>query len=219
MRSGALTCRSAITTDSAQTTPSTSYQYDRLRGKEVYLVSEQKAVDITSLWSDPDTAVVFWARSMGCFFCQELARELRTDVLPKLQAANIKAFLVTIGTAERGLEFAELTAYPADKLLADPENVTYDALQLKKGVVDTFFNIETPLAIKDRIVKDGAAGLRQAISSWKPWIPPGQGQSRQQGGCYIFKGSECIFEHKDKATGAHVDLNTVVQIATTAGAA
>jgi hypothetical protein len=49
---------------------------------------------------------------------------------------------VTIGTAERGLEFAELTGYPADSLLADPENVTYDALQLKKGVVDTFFNIE-----------------------------------------------------------------------------
>lgn len=49
---------------------------------------------------------------------------------------------VTIGTAERGLEFSELTAFPADKLLADPENVTYDALQLRKGVVETFFNIE-----------------------------------------------------------------------------
>lgn len=49
---------------------------------------------------------------------------------------------VTIGTAERGVEFSELTAYPADKLLADPENVTYDALQFEKGVVDTFFNIE-----------------------------------------------------------------------------
>jgi hypothetical protein len=74
--------------------------------------------------------------------------------------------------------------------------------------------MQTPLAIKDRIVKDGAAGLRQAISSWKPWIPPGQGQSRQQGGCYIFRGSECIFEHKDKSTGAHVDLDKVVQVAT-----
>jgi hypothetical protein len=49
---------------------------------------------------------------------------------------------VTIGTAERGLEFAELTGYPADSLPADPENVTYDALQLKKGVVDTFLNVE-----------------------------------------------------------------------------
>ena len=74
--------------------------------------------------------------------------------------------------------------------------------------------MQTPLAIKDRIVKDGAAGLRQAISSWKFWIPPGQGQSRQQGGCHIFRGIECIFEHKDKSTGAHVDLDKVVQVAT-----
>ena len=39
---------------------------------------------------------------------------------------------VTIGTPERGLEFAELTSYPAENLLADPENVTYDALSLKR---------------------------------------------------------------------------------------
>ena len=37
---------------------------------QVYLVSEQRALDITSLWGDTDVAVVFWARSMGCFFCQ-----------------------------------------------------------------------------------------------------------------------------------------------------
>lgn len=35
MRSGPLTCRSAVTVESLQTTPSTSYQYDRLRGKQV----------------------------------------------------------------------------------------------------------------------------------------------------------------------------------------
>ncbi len=39
---------------------------------------------------------------------------------------------VTIGTPERGLEFAELTSYPAENLLADPENVTYNALSLKR---------------------------------------------------------------------------------------
>jgi hypothetical protein len=43
--------------------------------------------------------------------------------------------------------------------------------------------------------------------------PLGQGQSRQQGGCHIFR-SKCIFEHKDKSTGAHVDLDKVVQVAT-----
>lgn len=37
---------------------------------QVYLVSEQRKVDISSLWADSDVAVIFWARSMGCFFCQ-----------------------------------------------------------------------------------------------------------------------------------------------------
>jgi hypothetical protein len=73
---------------------------------------------------------------------------------------------------------------------------------------------QTPLSIGSRIAKDGAAGLRKAIGSWKPWIPPKQGQSRQQGGCFIFRGRECVFEHKDKATGAHTDLREVVDIAT-----
>lgn len=47
---------------------------------------------------------------------------------------------MTIGSPERGLEFAELTAYPAENLLADPENVTYDALSLKRNPIDTYFN-------------------------------------------------------------------------------
>ena len=61
-------------------------------------------------------------------------------MLPQLEAKGIKAFLVTIGTAERGLEFAELTSFPASKLLADPDSVTYAALNLRKGIADMFFN-------------------------------------------------------------------------------
>lgn len=165
-------------------------------------------------------------------------------MLPKLEAKGIKAYLVTIGTAERGLEFAGLTSFPATNLLADPNSVTYAALGLRKGIVDMFFNlqvcfcecyclrpwwalvrgllslnqfctacclVQTPLSIGARIAKDGAAGLREAISSWKPWIPPNQGQSRQQGGTYIFKGRECMYEHKDVATGAHANLDEVVR--------
>lgn len=45
---------------------------------------------------------------------------------------KVTSVQVTIGTPERGLEFAELTSYPAENLLADPENVTYDALSLKR---------------------------------------------------------------------------------------
>ena len=74
--------------------------------------------------------------------------------------------------------------------------------------------LQTPLSIGARIAKDGAAGLRQAIGAWKPWIPPKKGQSRQQGGCLVFgRGRHCVFEHRDAATGAHVDLDEVVQLA------
>ncbi len=47
---------------------------------------------------------------------------------------------VSIGSPERGLEFAELTSFPSENLLADPENVTYDALGLTRNTMDTYFN-------------------------------------------------------------------------------
>lgn len=119
--SGLVCTRAAASTEQIQSQTSTSYQYEKLKGREVgpslalgglslahfnkgptyhavicasccpfsvvrmvilcecfsvcqsaqvYIVSEQKKADITSLWSNTDTAVIFWARSMGCFFCQ-----------------------------------------------------------------------------------------------------------------------------------------------------
>jgi len=40
---------------------------------------------------------------------------------------------------------------------------------------------QTPQSIWARIQKDGAAGLRAALASWKPWVPPKQGQARAPG--------------------------------------
>lgn len=51
---------------------------------------------------------------------------------------------------------------------ADPENATYDALRLRKGWNRTFFRVETPFAIKDRIEADGAADLCEILPRWKP---------------------------------------------------
>lgn len=46
-----------------------------------------------------------------------------------------------MGPPERGLEFAELTQFPPELLLADPDNVTYDKLELKNtGPIATFFD-------------------------------------------------------------------------------
>ena len=37
---------------------------------QVYQVAEQRKTDITELWGNNEVSVIFWARSMGCFFCQ-----------------------------------------------------------------------------------------------------------------------------------------------------
>ena len=37
---------------------------------QVYQVAQQQKTDITELWGNNEVSVIFWARSMGCFFCQ-----------------------------------------------------------------------------------------------------------------------------------------------------
>ena len=39
-----------------------------------------------------------------------------------------------------GLEFSKLTGFPAERLLADPENETYSKLPFKQGALATFFS-------------------------------------------------------------------------------
>lgn len=128
---------------------------------------------------------------------------------PKLEEAGIKLFLTSIGPAPRGLEFAELTQYPAEALLADPDNVCYDALGFKNNTFDAFLNYKTPLSLLKRVRKDGAKVLWEALKSWKPWVV-NLGQAQQQGGCIIFDGTECAWKHYDEATGAHVDVDEVL---------
>ena len=41
----------------------------------------------------------------------------------------------------------------------------------------------------------------------------GKGQAEQQGGCFIFKGKECVYEYKDPATGRHVNIDEVLSTA------
>ena len=45
-----------------------------------------------------------------------------------------------LGCGPAGLEFSKLTGFPADRLLADPENETYSKLPFKSGALATFFN-------------------------------------------------------------------------------
>lgn len=61
-------------------------------------------------------------------------------MLPELDAKGVQLLLVSVGTKERGLEFVEKTGFPADRLLADPDSHTYEALSMKKGLLATFFS-------------------------------------------------------------------------------
>jgi peroxiredoxin len=74
--------------------------------------------------------------------CRELGIQLRRDVKPGLDAAGVKLFLVSIGTWERSGQFADVTGFPRDCLLADPDSTTYEALGLVKGLRQTFFGSE-----------------------------------------------------------------------------
>lgn len=149
-------------------------------------------------------------------FCQELAAQLARDVVPPLSETSdptVKLITVGIGNVDRGREFCRHVGFPEDLLYCDPENAAYDALGLKKGVQTTFFTIDTPLSILARAQKDNAKDLLAATKRWKPWLPPKQDQGFQQGGAFVFEGEDLLFQHFDPSTGAHADLNTVLEVA------
>ncbi|KAL0054739.1 hypothetical protein WJX82_001725 [Trebouxia sp. C0006] len=130
---------------------------------------------------------------------------------------GIKLYLVSLGPPDRGTEFAKHTGFPEDQLLADPESAVYEALSLHNSALDTFFNPKTPLALLDRVRKNGGKEIRKVMSNWKFWIPTKKGQSTQQGGAFIFKGETCVWQYFDPATAAHVNaqqlLKRVLEIA------
>jgi hypothetical protein len=146
-------------------------------------------------------------------FCQELAAQIASDVEPVLTGAGVRTLCVGIGTLETARKFCEHVPFPERYLYTDPDNAVYDALGLRNGVGATFFSASTPFAILDRIQKDGAAGLVAATKRWKPWLPPKSSQGLQQGGAFVFEGSEVLFQHFDPSTGAHADLNQLIQVA------
>ena len=77
----------------------------------------------------------------------------------------------------------------------------------------TFFTVDTPLAILARAKNDNAKDLLDATKRWKPWLPPKSDQGLQQGGAFVFEGDKLLFQHYDPSTGAHVDLDDLLQAA------
>jgi hypothetical protein len=94
--------------------------------------------------------------------------QLARDALPALAASGVQLVCVSIGTPARALEFVDATGFPAAHLYIDPENECYDALALRHGWRETFFDAATPFAFRDRFVKDGAADLADILPRWQP---------------------------------------------------
>jgi len=198
--------------------------YKALRGCEVYVPAQSglarrgERVELVRQWGDDDVVVLAFGRSFGCLLCWELATQLARDVKPRLDDAGVKLFFVGIGTPERAVDFTRETKFPAENLFADPDAKCYSALELKKGVVETFFSPTTPYSFLDRMRKgsEGLADLKDILKRWIPggmWIPPKRGQALNQGGMFVFKGKQTLFAHYDPSTGAHADIQEVMQLA------
>ena len=124
-------------------------------------------------------------------------------------------YAVGIGTSEKAHLVADHVGYSRDKLLADPDNLLYDALQLNSGLQRTFFNPSTPYAILDRLTSNKMGDLNAVLGRWKDAfiIPPKQAQALNQGGLFVFDGDASAFVHYDASTGAHGDLDRAVAVA------
>ena len=124
-------------------------------------------------------------------------------------------YAVGIGTAEKAQLVADHVGYSSTNLLADPENVLYDALSLNSGLQRTFFNPATPYAILDRLTSNSMSDLNSVLGRWGDAfiIPPKQKQALNQGGLFVFDGADSVFVHYDASTGAHGDLDQAVAVA------
>lgn len=97
-----------------------------------------------------------------------MARQLSRDYLARLNDHGSKVFLVSIGTTDTGQKFADKTHFPPHLLFADPENATYDALELRKGFLVTYISPLTPISIATRALRSGLKDLGDVLQDWTP---------------------------------------------------
>lgn len=166
-------------------------------------------------------ALVIFLRSFGWPFCQEQILQYskrRNDLLA--HEKNIQLVIVSIGKPEvgkqvcqhLGLNYEDAKSY----IFCDPENALYDDLYLNRGI-QTFIAPDTAFSFRDRIFNQQKTGLNDlfsVLSNWKDaiYIPPKAEQAFNQGGAFLFDGPNTIFAHYDASTGAHIDVNEMIQL-------
>lgn len=130
---------------------------------------------------------------------------------------RIQLIFISIGTPDTGLKLVDHLNIPnlIDYLYVDPTTTLYNSLQLNKGIKETFFSPSTPIAFLERFTKpDGMKELKEILSKWSKaiYIPPEQDQAFNQGATFVFDDEETIFAHYDESTGAHSDIQQVIDL-------
>lgn len=141
-----------------------------------------------------------------------------SEKLDELEEIGVKLVMISIGKPEVGKRLVDhLGLENGDKyLFVDPDNILYDSLMLNRGIKETFLSIETPFAFLERFTKPGGTKhLTEVLSKWNNavYTPPKQEQAYNQGGTFIFDGEETVFAHYDASTGAHSNIEEVIDLA------
>lgn len=171
------------------------------------LSSDGSPVQFQQLWDQTNgTAVVAFLRHFGCPLCWEFAASLR-DAKPKFDAAGVKLIAIGVGTPDKARILAERLPFPKETLYADPDRKAYDALGLYYGLGRTFFN---PASAK---VLSRFDTIQKALKGYTlDATPEDRGSVLQQGGLFIFKGTQLLYARKDEGTGDHASLDDVLKI-------
>ncbi|XRB03375.1 hypothetical protein NFJ02_17g27290 [Pycnococcus provasolii] len=121
-------------------------------------------------------------------------------------------------------EFAERTGFPVEKLYVDESRALYKALELHgdldgseglffdpkvvEGVRRLFFN-----SVTGERIKGNEDSIKSSIKNYKPLMPKESRDTVQQGGTFVFKGTDVVYARKDEATADHAPIDDVIAAA------
>lgn len=120
-----------------------------------------------------------------------------------------------IGSADAALEFATQLNIDPSVCFGDEGGAMGDALGLEKGF-KTMWNPPAVGEMMGRNEKEQLEGLGLAYKAAadnigiKNLAPVDVKDTLRQGGTFIFKGSESVFEHYDSKVGDNADINAIL---------
>jgi len=193
---------------------------DGLLGTPLSRASDGTDVVLPSLWraNTPfgiadETAVCAFLRHYGWFICWEHASQLRDKVISA--NTNAKLYFVGIGSADAAKEFATQLDIDPSICFGDEGGAAGDALGLEKG----FKTMWNPPAVSEMMERNEKEQLKSLGNAYKAaadnigiknLAPTDVKDTLRQGGTFIFKGSESIFEHFDSKVGDNADIDAIL---------